>query len=382
MRTLLWSVVLGLTAAAAFAERADDLRRLQEGVRERRDRVAEFEEKGRGLLEAINAIDQTVVALGREVSESRRLAKGAKQKLKEIESEAGRLAVALVATEAAMSRRAVGLYKAGEAGALRMLFSAGGLREFLSRVYALRLLLVYDSDLLKRHRNQSAELEITKERVIGAEERWKATVAEVTKRRAELRSEREIKRQLIARVHADRARERAALIELETAGRALEETLENLADGRDRSSAAAKSEDTPFQSRRGRLKPPVSGRIAEDFGRQVEARFKTETFNRGVEFSARSGTEVRSVAPGHVRFAGWFSGYGQLVIVDHGDDYFTIFGHLKEIDVEPGSALAGGERIGASGETGSLEGPKLYFEIRHGDQPLDPREWLAMGGRR
>ena len=88
------------------------------------------------------------------------------------------------------------------------------------------------------------------------------------------------------------------------------------------------------------------------------------------------------MAPGHVRFAGWFSGYGQLVIVDHGDDYFTVFGHLESIDVEPGAAVGLGQQIGAVGETGSLEGPKLYFEVRRGGQPLDPREWLAMGRRR
>ena len=382
MRALLWVVVVWLTAPPVLAERADDLRRLREAVRGRRDRVAEYEEKGRGLLDAIDAIDRTVLALGREVSASRRLADEAKNTLATIESESARLLVALDRTEAAMSVRAVGLYKAGEAGTLRMLFSAGGLRDFLSRVTALRLLLVHDSELLQRHRRQSADLKVTEQRALGAEERWTATVFELTERRTELGTEREAKRLLIARVYADRTRERAALIELETAGRALEETLDNLAE---RPTADSKTRDDPatsFEARRGQMEPPVAGRIAKAFGRQVDTRFNTETFNRGVEFSARTGTGVRSVAPGNVRFAGWFSGYGQLVIVDHGDDYFTVFGHLEKIDVEPGSAVARGQRIGTVGETGSLEGPKLYFEVRRGGQPLDPREWLAMGRRR
>jgi len=379
LRALLWVGVVGLVglvASPAIAEREDDLKRLRDGVREGRDRVAEYERKGRGLFEAIGAIDRTVVALGREVAESRRFADEAKDTLTKIESEAASLEVALARTEAAMSRRAVGLYKAGEAGALRMLFSADGLQVFLSRVNALRVLLVHDSELLHRHRRESEELKITKKRASGAEERWNATVVEVKERRAELRAERETKRQLIARVHADRARERSALIELETAGRALEETLDNLAD---RPTAEVA---TSFEALRGRMGPPVKGKISNKFGRQIEGRFQAETFNRGVEFGARSGTKVKSVAPGHVRFAGWFSGYGQLIIVGHGDDYFTVFGHMEEIDVEPGDEVARGERLGTVGETGSLEGPKLYFEIRHGEEPLDPRDWLAMGQRR
>ena len=378
----MWVLVVSLSASPAIAERTDDLRRLREAVRGRRDRVAAYEEQGRGLLDAIGAIDRTVIALGREVFESRRLADEAKTKLTTIESEARRLKGVLARTETAMSRRAVGLYKAGEAGALHMLFSAGGLREFLSRVNALRMLLVHDSELLQRHQRQSEELAVTEESTRGAAKHWNATVVEVNERRKELRAERETKRELIATVHADRARERAALIELETAGRALEETLDNLAERPATADNPGGPAATPFEARRGGLKPPVGGRISKTFGRQVDDRFQTETFNRGVEFSARPGTDVRSVAPGHVRFAGWFSGYGQLVIVDHGDDYFTIFGHLERIDVEPGAAVGLGQQIGAVGETGSLEGPKLYFEVRHGGQPLDPREWLAMGRRR
>ena len=82
------------------------------------------------------------------------------------------------------------------------------------------------------------------------------------------------------------------------------------------------------------------------------------------------------MAGGIVRFAGWFRGYGQLVILDHGEDYFTVSGHLEDIDVEVGDQVQGGDRIGVAGETGSLSGPRLYFEIRKGSGALDPADWL------
>jgi septal ring factor EnvC (AmiA/AmiB activator) len=88
---------------------------------------------------------------------------------------------------------------------------------------------------------------------------------------------------------------------------------------------------------------------------------------------------VRAVAAGTVRYAGRFQGYGNLVILDHGDDYFTVSAHLDEIAVEVGDAVEAGAVVGTAGETGSLRGPVLYFEVRHGSEALDPARWL--GGR-
>ena len=88
------------------------------------------------------------------------------------------------------------------------------------------------------------------------------------------------------------------------------------------------------------------------------------------------GTPVRSVAPGLVRLAGWFRGYGKIVILDHGDEYFTVLGHLEEIRVDVGDRVTSGDVIGTVGDTGSLLGARLYFEIRHGGEPQDPVDWL------
>ena len=79
-----------------------------------------------------------------------------------------------------------------------------------------------------------------------------------------------------------------------------------------------------------------------------------------------------------LRFAGWFAGYGRMVILDHGDGFFTVSGHLDEIGVELGQLLAAGDPLGSAGETGSLTGARLYFEIRRGAEALDPAEWLRL----
>jgi len=364
-------------AAAAATDRGRDLERLRAAIRESRERVAAYEREQRSLLDAVEALDRAAAVLTREVRSARARADRARSELAQIEAEAASIARQLQMTERAMSTRAVALYKAGELAGVRMLFSAGGIREFLARVSALRLLLGRDAELLLRHRSQSASLAAARDRARTAAVASEQAATQLGERERELAGERRQKRQLMARLHGDRKRERAALVELEKAARALEETLATLRD-------APEEPESPlvgpgFASLQRRLPPPVDAPVARGFGRVVDDEFFTETFRKGVEYDAPLGAPVRAVAAGHVRYAGWFRGFGRLVILDHGDDYFTVSGHLSEMTVAVGERVARGEVIGAVGETGSLSGPQLYFEIRRGSEPLDPDDWLRQG---
>ena len=242
---------------------------------------------------------------------------------------------------------------------------------------ALRLLLGRDAELLARHRVESASYAAAQERAREAAGASEEAAARLRQRERELAAERRAKKRLIARFHTDRTRERAVLVELEKAARALEETLASLRDSPKGSRLALSG--PPFVSLRRALPPPVDVPITRGFGRVIDDEFFTETFRAGVEYDAPQGAPVRAVADGDVRFAGWFRGFGRLVILDHGDEYFTVSGHLSEMSVEVGDRVARGELIGAVGETGSLSGPQLYFEIRRGGEPLDPGDWLQPG---
>jgi septal ring factor EnvC (AmiA/AmiB activator) len=112
------------------------------------------------------------------------------------------------------------------------------------------------------------------------------------------------------------------------------------------------------------------------FGRQVDPEFGTQTLRNGVEIDAPAGAQVVAVADGRVLFAGWFRGYGQMVIVDHGADDLTVLGYLDALSVKKGDMVRAGQEIGTVGETGSLSGAGLYFEIRAGGKPVDPQIWL------
>jgi len=368
-----------LIAAPAAADRDADLERLRDAIEERRERVADYEREERGLLAALDAIERTAEILAREVVHTRKRAEETRRDLHRAEREAEGLAERLAATERAMSRRAVALYRAGELGAMPVLFSSADMRDFLSRIQSLRRLLTHDADLLARHRAESAEsraLETSRERAALAAERSRAAQRAAAERADQLEVERGLKRAIVRELRNSRALERAALAEFETAERALEETVASFPAA----PAHAAPRGPSFESLRGRLATPVDAAIARDFGRVVDERFLTETFRKGVDFEVPIGTPVRAVAPGQVRLAGRFRGYGNLVILDHGGQYFTVYAHLSRIEVEAGEEVGAGDAVGLAGESGSLSGPRLYFEVRRGGTPLDPREWLGPAG--
>lgn len=138
----------------------------------------------------------------------------------------------------------------------------------------------------------------------------------------------------------------------------------------------ARSIAQDFLTLRGQLPWPTSGRIVTRFGEVTEQRFNTRLKHPGLDFSAAAGTPANAVAPGHVVFAEWMRAYGQLVIIDHGGGFHTLYAHLARLDVHKGMSIAAGHRLGTVGDTGSLRGTRLYFELRHNGLAQDPETWL------
>ncbi len=367
-------MVLLLASLPALAAREEDLAVVRRAIEDSRQRVEAYEREQRGMLEALEAIDRSAALLEREVGQVGRRAEQARREHEGLEAEAAEQARKLEATQRALANRAVALYRAGELGSLQLLFSADGIREFLARVQLLRRLVSRDAQLLARHRAVAKELAQAREAAREAAVRLASLSRELSQRSRELEVERRAKRGLVSRLHADRARERAALAELETAARALETTLSGLGSGAE---GAPAPDGPPFVALRRHLAPPVDAPITRGFGRVVDREFQTQTFRSGVVFDAPSGLPVRAVAAGRVRYAGWFRGYGRMVILDHGSGYYTVSGHLGELRVGVGDPVERGAEIGTVGDSGSLSGPRLYFEIRHGAEALDPVEWLA-----
>jgi murein hydrolase activator len=202
--------------------------------------------------------------------------------------------------------------------------------------------------------------------------------------RSALNEEAGRRRALLAEVRDDRATHERTAAELEEASRRLEALVSQLtrrlaarpAVARPSEPAGPRPPAIGLGALRGQLPWPTEGRIVAGFGRQVHPRFGTETFRRGVDIEAEEGAPVRAVYAGTVLYRGWLKGYGNLVILDHGSGYYTLYAHASELLVAEGDRVRAGQGIARVGDTGSLEGSRLYFEVRYQGRPEDPEQWL------
>ena len=128
-----------------------------------------------------------------------------------------------------------------------------------------------------------------------------------------------------------------------------------------------------FTSRKGKLKWPIKGRVAHSFGSKRSGTLRWE----GWLISASAGDAVKTVHHGRVVFSNYLRGFGLLVIVDHGDGYMTLYAHNQELLRETGDWVQSNEVISRAGDTGGLNKPALYFEIRKQGNPADPKVWLG-----
>lgn len=135
--------------------------------------------------------------------------------------------------------------------------------------------------------------------------------------------------------------------------------------------------ESGFGALRGRLPLPVDGVVEVPFGRVVNPRFNTITAQKGMDIRARAGAPVRAVAPGKIVYQAFMHGYGNLLILDHGEGYHTLMAHLESFERGMGDEVQAGELLGEVGESGSIKGPYLYFEVRQRGLAVNPSTWLA-----
>ena len=177
-------------------------------------------------------------------------------------------------------------------------------------------------------------------------------------------------RDVVATLTGEADLARRALRELEQADAELTRMLEDLKEG---------TTATGFRALKGKLPFPTTGVIEVGFGKVVNPLFNTVTVQKGVDIRAAEGAPVHAVAAGKVVFSGWMRGYGNLLILDHGSGYHSLMAHLASLTPEVGAEVEAGEEVGFVGDTGSLKGAYLYFEIRKGGLAVDPAPWMTHG---
>lgn len=395
MRALLWILVLMACAvpAAVQARKEDPLqaeqRRLQETQRQlkhERERAAEARRRESSILAELEGVERSLATARKQVARLDATTRRVQAEIVALRGDIDQLQGRRTGQEQALARRLRVMYRIhAQGGALPLVLSGEGPVERMAVLRALGNLAALDARVIQEYR-------VTSDRLADRKEREEARRAELASLRVQAKAEQaEVDREaakrrvLLAKVRGTRAYHERMVGELSEAARRLEAFIKELAAKQRRIAKAPPPapRDLPrtgFGALRGRLPWPTDGRIVADFGPQVHPRFGTRTFRNGVDIEAGEGTAVTAVFAGHVVYTGWFKGYGNLIILDHGADYYTLYAHVADIHVKEGDDVRQGQRVGTVGDTGSLAGTRLYFEVRYQGRPLDPAEWLRQRG--
>ena len=324
--------------------------------------------KEKGILGEIERLEREVVIHKRSLKELSSRIKEISYEIKGGQKRIQRLNESSSAARTYLKKRLIAFYKFGRSGYVWLLASSATLQEFQKTIKYMKAIMAQDRQVLDildgQVRQVESELSRLKENAAKVEELKKVK----NSRMALLEKYIEKKVLLLMKTHREKEFYAKAVKELKEATRALSETMMHL-ETKEKERMVPES----FAKMKGKLPLPLKGKILRDvkqFG------FNPFMHRKGIYITGSPGEAVRSVFPGRIDYSGWFKGYGQLLIIDHGGHYFTVFAHLEEIVKKKGEAVSGGEVIGVAGDPGWQVGPGVYFEIRKGGNHLDPKRWL------
>jgi septal ring factor EnvC (AmiA/AmiB activator) len=376
-----------------LGQKQRDLRETQKRLGEERAKAADARKREASLLAELETIDRRLADKRKQVASLDGRIQKAQSDIASLQGDIARLEGRRTGQEGALERRLRALYKLqAQGGVLPLLFSGDDPVAQATLLRHLTTLATVDARLIREYRVTSEGLGERKARLEARQKELGVLRAEAEAERAD--ADREVAKRLalLARVKDERAYHDRMVGELSEAARRLEAFIRDLQEKQRRLARArppARSRTTPpadsvpgtgFGALRGRLLWPAEGKVVGEYGTQINPRFGTKTFRNGIDIDVAEGTNIVAVYGGHVLYTGWFRGYGNLIIVDHGGDYYTLYAHAAEVNVKEGDEVKQGQVIGKVGDTGSLQGPRLYFEVRHEGKPQNPAQWLQPRG--
>jgi septal ring factor EnvC (AmiA/AmiB activator) len=359
-----------LVALTAHAQRTD-LDRIRTDITRLRGRLEEVRRQAQSAARELEEVELELGIRTRELE----LAAAAESKLAEeqraIEAQVATLVPRIAQQKEDLRKRLVALYRLGGLSYVRMFLALDEDKNPVEAMSMLSYLVTRDARLVTRFQNARAQLAARRQQLADRQARLIQTRRIVEQRRVAVVAARAQQQRVLARLRTEESGAAQELAVLEEKARRLQRLVDALSQQKRGLPAA-----TDIRSVQGALEWPVQGKVFERFGRQRNPKFATFTINNGLKIEAVAGTPVRAVFQGTVLFSQWFKGYGNLVILDHGNRVFSLYGNLKASTVTVGDRISTGQPIAGVGESEETSSGHLYFEMRHDNKPEDPQKWL------
>lgn len=348
------------------------IKQIEIDLKREKEKLEKYDVKEKDILEQLSQIEE-------EIDEKRKILKEIennldikKEELKRHRDKQEDLEKNLNRVETLLVERLVAFYKNAKRGYIRVLLSTEDMDLLNHNLKYLRVIMDRDRAVMDELARQKADYH--REMSIIQEQLDAVTRLEEseTKNLGELKDILEKEVLLLAKIHREKEFYEVAVKELQSAADDLKDTITNL-------ESSAKKGDVPlpagFGKSKGKLPMPLKGKIIKNAKKKGKS---SSGKQKGIYIDGPSGMEVKAVYQGRVEYSGVLKGYGQVVVINHGERYYTISAYLDGRKKYEGDTVLAGDVIGYVGEAGLTTGPALYFEIRKGDEDLNPVKWIKV----
>ena len=343
--------------------------RLQEGIKKQEEQIRQTKTVELTLLTELQDIDTRLVEQNHKIETLDARMKMQRDMVTEKKEAIDQAAALMQVLQGHIIKRMQAFYRLGELGLVNITFSNRSLPELLRFQDSFRALIKYDQQAIDTYRRTIAELEQAVESLKLQETIFAELIAENRGEQQKLDALKLEKQQLLSKIQTQTKLHQQAVDEMEAAADRLTSSLQGL-------EKQGKQLEQSFLYGRGKHPPPVGGTVIARFKEQTTNLLGISSVSNGIAIDAPPGSTVRAIHAGIVQYSGYLRGYGNTVIVNHGNQYYSITSRMERLLVKKGQQVDEKTDIGVMGETATLLTPGLYFELRIDTDQLDPLEWL------
>ena len=347
-----------------------ELKVLKDKIKRQDKLISSVGIKEKGLLKNLSKIDNQIKLKQRELKIFQWNFQANKKKLAKLETNRKANKQKLKNQKILLGQRFREIYKAGPVFPLKVVFSSDNVTDLLQRLKYMELIAEHDAGLMADYKNRVEDLNEDKKSLLAVKAQLVRLEKGAFKKRNEFKKVRKEKKSFLKKVTRKKRLGIQTKKELLNSSGKLNDLIQKLL------TKLVSGEGLDISDKKGRLSLPVKGKILSKFGRKKDKQFGSFIVHNGINIKAEIGTAARAVFNGRVLYTGQLEGYGNLVILGHGKNYHSLYGHLDSIKVKQNQVVKTGDIIGLTGDTGSFVGETLYFEIRKNGKPVEPARWF------
>jgi len=386
-----------LWASCAFSQdleqqirsQEQELESLKQEIQQYRSELKSKEQREQSLLGKLNSLEKDISYTEQLISEMVQTQRKREQRIVELNRSLEHSETKLQELKTRFAGRAVRIYKQGRYSDLELILTSQSLNQALYRYKYLQVINNADKKTYQAITQTVDRIEHDRTELRDEIRQQEQLIAEKRREQQRLKQDKSRRQNLLASVQQDKKSLHQHIHEREEAVRSLQKLIADLEEEKARQERNKKlareramkgmeaTADIP--SLKGKLPWPAEGKVVTKFGKFRHPRLKTVTDNPGIDIAAPKGTNVVAVLDGLVTTITWMRSYGNMIIIDHGSGFYTVYTHVTDIKVNQNSYVSEGDVIAKVGDSGSLDGAKLHFEIWGNKEKLNPEHWLTQG---